>query len=307
MFDIDYVFTYVNNNEPIWQASFKKYCIDHDCITKLDSINGSRYNDMGLLPFLVEGIKKNMPWIRKIHIVVSNVEQLPKNIVDDERVHVVVHNDIIPSRYLPTFNSQTIEMFLPMIEGLSEHFIYGNDDMFPIGPLSPLDFFNEDGTKIRVNIKQYKLTLISNTFRKVCFNNTKDVITSFGFKTNLNLDKKQYYRPYHSISPMLKSHCMEVWNKCKSLIEAHLNAFRTSKQHNQYIFLIYSYLIGCVEPTPYVFKYVSCANPPMEIIKEILNTNNQVICINDNPELYRSEIVEKKLMIQNAFRERLSK
>ena len=270
----------------------------------IDSINGSRYNDMGLLPFLVSGIKKNMPWIRKIHIVVSNKEQIPNDIANDEHVHIVVHSDIIPAQYLPTFNSQTIEMFLPMIDGLSEHFIYGNDDMFPIGPLSPLDFFNEDGTKIKVNIRKYKLDLVANTFRKVCFNNTKDVIDAFGFTSNLN--KKEYYRPYHSISPMIKSHCMKVWEKCKDLIESHLEAFRTSKQHNQYIFLIYSFLIDSVESSPINFKYVSCANTHIEIINNILDKHNQIICINDNPEMYRSEIMEKKGMIQEAFRKRLS-
>ena len=108
MFDIDYVFTYVNNNEKVWQQSYKDYCIEHNCITMIDSINGSRYNDMGLLPFLVSGIKKNMPWIRKIHIVVSNKEQIPNDIANDEHVHIVVHSDIIPAQYLPTFNSQTI-------------------------------------------------------------------------------------------------------------------------------------------------------------------------------------------------------
>jgi hypothetical protein len=32
-------------------------------------------------------------------------------------------------------------MFLHRIPGLSERFIYGNDDMFPLSQLEPEDFF----------------------------------------------------------------------------------------------------------------------------------------------------------------------
>lgn len=305
MFDVDYVLTYVNNKEQVWLNTFKEYCLQHDMQDRLDSlIKGSRYLDMGLLPSLIMGIKVNMPWIRKIHIIVSNVEQVPIDIANDAQVNIVTHKDIIPSEYLPTFNSQTIEMFIPFIDGLSEHFIYGNDDMFPIGKLQPSDFFNEDGTKIKVNIRKYKLDLLANTFRKVCLNNTRDIIEAFEFTPNLS--KKEYYRPYHSVSPMIKSHCMKVWEKCKTLIENDLGAFRTSKQHNQYIFLIYSFLSDCVESSPINFKYVSCANTPIEIINNILDKNNQIICINDNPEMYRSEIIEKRGRIVEAFNKRLS-
>lgn len=304
MFDIDYVFPYVNNSEPVWIETFKKYCIENNKENLLDSINGDRYKDFGLLPTLINCIKTNMSWIRKIHIIVSNVEQLPPEIRNDEKVHVVLHKYIIPNNFLPTFNSTTIEMFLHNIKDLAEHFIYGNDDMFPVDKLEPSDFFNEDGTKIKINFNREKLSIIPAQFRQVCYNNTKTVIDCFGLPNTLN--KREYYRPCHSISPMIKSYCIEVFNKCKDKIYEQIRAFRTGLQHNQYIFLVYLYLLNLTEESPISFKYVCCKNTVQDIVDNIKNKNNQIICINDTPNKNRDDILNSSYTIIEAFKERLS-
>jgi hypothetical protein len=84
-----------------------------------------------------------MPFVRTVHLVVSNVEQVPEWL-DQSKIHVVLHKEIIPESLLPTFNSTTIEMFLYRIPGLAEHFIYSNDDMFPINSMSAEDFFKDE-------------------------------------------------------------------------------------------------------------------------------------------------------------------
>ncbi|MQT05573.1 stealth conserved region 3 domain-containing protein, partial [Streptomyces jumonjinensis] len=48
-------------------------------------------------------------------------------------------------RVLPTFNSHAIESQLHHIKGLSEHFLYFNDDMFLGRPVTPQDFFHSNG------------------------------------------------------------------------------------------------------------------------------------------------------------------
>lgn len=83
-----------------------------------------------------------MPFIRTVHLIVSNIEQVPEWL-DQSKVHVVLHKDIIPEDLLPTFNSTTIEMYLHKIDGLSEHFIYSNDDMLAINALSQENFFKD--------------------------------------------------------------------------------------------------------------------------------------------------------------------
>lgn len=48
---------------------------------------------------------------------------------------------IFPSKYLPTFNCNPIELNFHRIPGLAEKFVYFNDDMFLLRPVEPEIFF----------------------------------------------------------------------------------------------------------------------------------------------------------------------
>lgn len=50
-------------------------------------------------------------------------------------------SDFVPAQHLPTFNSHVFETFLWQIPGLSEHFIYLNDDMVLAHPIQPPRLF----------------------------------------------------------------------------------------------------------------------------------------------------------------------
>jgi hypothetical protein len=63
-----------------------------------------RFRDWGTLRYLFRGIAENMPFVRKVHLVVSHESQVPEW-VNREEVHIVLHKDIIPAEFLPTFNS----------------------------------------------------------------------------------------------------------------------------------------------------------------------------------------------------------
>jgi len=56
------------------------------------------------------------------------------------KLHFVCHEDYIDGHYLPLFNSHPIENNLHRIDGLSERFVYFNDDIFVVSPVEP-DFF----------------------------------------------------------------------------------------------------------------------------------------------------------------------
>ena len=51
------------------------------------------------------------------------------------------HRDFIPAEYLPTFNSNTIELNIHRIEGLADRFVLFNDDTFLTRGCRPEDFF----------------------------------------------------------------------------------------------------------------------------------------------------------------------
>ena len=51
------------------------------------------------------------------------------------KLNIVCHEDFIPQKFLPTFNSHTIEWNFHRIPGLTEQFVYFNDDMFLLKPV----------------------------------------------------------------------------------------------------------------------------------------------------------------------------
>ena len=73
-----------------------------------------RFRNWGTLKYVMRGISENMPFIDKIILIVSDHHQVPKWINTDF-VKVVYHKDFIPSKYLPTFNSRTIELCRKLI------------------------------------------------------------------------------------------------------------------------------------------------------------------------------------------------
>ena len=77
------------------------------------------------------------PWVRNIYLVTD--DQVPDWLdTSCPDVKVVSHREIFANQAdLPTFNSHAIESQIHRIEGLSEHFLYLNDDFFVGRPLSP--------------------------------------------------------------------------------------------------------------------------------------------------------------------------
>ena len=130
---MDAVITYVNGLDPVWREEYSRALN----IPALDK----RFRDWGTLKYLLRGIETYMPFVRNVYLVVSGRTQVPD--WASERLKVVTHKDIIPEKFLPTFNSTTIEMFLHRIPGLDERFIYFNDDMFPVAPSSEEDYFRD--------------------------------------------------------------------------------------------------------------------------------------------------------------------
>lgn len=92
----------------------------------------ARYTDNEEMKYLLRSIEKHFPNYRYIYIIMKD-EQFPKYLKPElknnkTRLKIIKHSDIIPKEYLPTFNSRAIEMYLHHIKGLSEYYIYANDD-----------------------------------------------------------------------------------------------------------------------------------------------------------------------------------
>lgn len=136
---IDFVITWVDGNDPKWQEEKDKTLIAQGLGGHIDG-RKERYRDWDNLQYWFRGVEKYAPWVRKIHFVTWG--HVPEWLnVDHPKLHIVKHEDFIPKEFLPTFNSHTIEWNFHRIEGLSEHFLYFNDDMFLLNKVKPTHFF----------------------------------------------------------------------------------------------------------------------------------------------------------------------
>lgn len=151
--DIDLVYLWVDGNDPKWQK--KKQTFTGKVSDTSEYNNIGRYISSDELKYALRSAERYTPWIRKIFIVTD--DQKPEWLeTSNPKVQLVDHHEIMPAEILPCFNSSVIEYFLHKIPGLSEHFLFSNDDMFFNADLLPDFFFAKDGFPI-VRLKRKPL------------------------------------------------------------------------------------------------------------------------------------------------------
>ena len=262
---IDLVIPYVNNNDLVWRKNYVDFCGKNRLQEKIVEMLGTRFGGLTFIYDQLKLAKKNMPWINKIYLLLSNKEQVIPSLLPSN-VEIVLHNEFIPGQFLPTFNSTTIEMFLWNIKGLSEKFIYANDDMLPTGALKPGDFFH--GNKIKIGWREDTWTQNSNVYGYQCHNCNVALSNRLG----INYPKDKVLKPLHSFTPMIRSHCKDSFFLIKDYILPHIRAFRTQYQYNQYIYPLYEHWKYGTMPSKIDFCYTE--------LKEDFDLNHQIVCVN---------------------------
>jgi hypothetical protein len=141
-FPIDAVYTWVDGADPEW---LKRRAAAEGDVYHEEAANAARYISRDELRYSLRSLHQYAPWIRRVYLVTD--DQVPEWLrADHPRIHVVSHRQIFSdSSLLPTFNSHAIESQLHHIEGLSEHFVYLNDDVFFGRLVSPQSFFLSNG------------------------------------------------------------------------------------------------------------------------------------------------------------------
>ena len=250
--------------DPVWQGEYAS-AVGGDVLAK-------RYRDWGTLRFLFRGIQKHLPFVNQVFLLVSGESQVPEWI-DRENVHVVLHKDIIPKRFLPTFNSTTIEMFMHRIPGLGEEFLYFNDDMFPVMDCRQEDFFVEG--KPVIGFAHHLFA--GGKYKKRVRNSDHQARKALGMKPGLF-----FVRPQHTCSPMLKSESDAVYNFSEDTISKVVSRLRTTSNFNQYLFLDYLYYQGKTVRGKISNKHLSPAvHSPETIARYVKTPSTKLVCIND--------------------------
>ncbi len=149
---IDAVITWVDGNDPAHRERMKAYGSKAD-FSRDDVAGSTRYASVGEIFWCVASINRFAPFVNKIYIITDGQDPrldvfLDKNFPEGHiPVEIVDHRTVFRGyeRFLPVFNSLAIESVMWRIPGLSEHFLYFNDDIMLAAPVTPGDFFTEDG------------------------------------------------------------------------------------------------------------------------------------------------------------------
>ena len=262
---MDAVITYVDGNDPVWKQDYEK--------TTNVPVMEKRFRDWGTLKYLLRGIETKMPFIRNVYLVVAHPSQVPEW-ADREQLKIVLHKDIIPAEFLPTFNCNPIEMHLHRIPGMDEEYIYFNDDMFPVGDCRPTDFFRD----ARPVIGYYTHLFASAMYKKICRNSDRLARKALGMKPSCF-----FTRPQHICSPMLKSQCEELYAKVEDEIrKTSATRTRTEENLNQYLFLDYMNYKGLVIREKISNKHFSVAVASPDSLRDFLHSpTRNLVCSND--------------------------
>lgn len=303
--EIDFVITWVDMNDPKWKQDFAKYSGKID--NSKNEVSEARFRDYGLLKYWFRGVDKFAPWVRKIHFVTCG--QKPEWLdITHPKLNLVNHEDYIPNEFLPVFNSSLIEIYLHKIPGISDNFVYFNDDDFIIKPLQQTRFFKnnlpQDIAVFRTNLGlslwskclKNNINIINKKFDK------KEIIRKdydkwfnpgYGKKARLNYLLKFYnkfitLRTPHNAQPYLKKTFEDVWAYAGDELKAmSVNRFRSERDYTQELFRTWQICSSDFEPYntyndtkmfPLLFK-------SKQAIKAIREQKFTLVCINDNEHI----------------------
>ena len=279
---IDFVIPWVDGDDPRWRTEKDKYekallppsFTSAPIVSKSSANADCRYRELGLLRYWFRGVEHFAPWVNKVYFVTCGQQPDWLN-TSHPKLVCVNHRDYIPEVYLPTFNANTIELNFHRIKGLSEQFVYFNDDMFLLQPIKP-DYFFKDGNPILLGTLKYPEYLGVNNWSHLAFNDYclvngkhdmgKSIwvnrtkwfnVSALGFRrafrnlicfwANKSLPVGNYE---HLASPNLKSTIEDIWENCFDVLDrASSYKFRSDEQVNQWLFCAWNQALGTFYPS----------------------------------------------------------
>ena len=145
-FPIDVVYTWVDDGDERWRARKNVVLREQRHAGQSDTATSSRFHNRDELRFSMRSLSMFVDFVHQIYLVTD--DQVPDWLdTSHGGVIVVDHRDIFGDfGHLPTFNSHAIESRLHKIDGLAEHYLYVNDDVFFGGHIYPQHFFLGNGT-----------------------------------------------------------------------------------------------------------------------------------------------------------------
>jgi hypothetical protein len=241
--------------------------------------------------------------------------------VNNPKLKLIKHEDFIPSDYLPLFNSCAIEFFFNRIKGLSEQFVYFNDDFFLINTVKPERFF-KNGLPCDIGMWNYvnsqaglhgctvfsAIDILNRHFDK------KEITKHSASKWfNIHYPKESLrnllflkspffvgFLDHHLPQGYLKSTFDIVWEVCeKELLRTCRNRFKSYEDVHSWLIRYWQLASGKFEPYNVLKdgKYYDLTDSSIDTIVDcIINQRKKMIVLNDSSSVHDFENDKKKLL-----------
>lgn len=321
---IDIVLTWVDNKDPAWIKEYEKY--------SKEKLYDVRFEELGTLKYIFRGIENFLPWIRTVHFVTFG--HLPSWMnLEHPKLQIVNHHDIFPdTSVLPTFNSSAIEMNFHFIQGLSETFIYFNDDTFVLKQL-PKEYFFTNGLPndfyiVRslfhddmfshllhsdmqiINDKMSKEHSLMKQFSRV-------LTLKYGWKALVRSSlllvigrQIPLFELYHHPQPHLKSNFIEVNNEYPEIIQKVRGLrFRSCNDVNQYVFRFWGLIKGKYYPKKNNDAYYVGVNDINDLtieLNKLKTIKPALVCFNEEPDFSTETYHRYKQLLHKYLDKQLS-
>jgi hypothetical protein len=296
---LDLVYLWVDMDDPVWS---KKQALDLNkpYVANLD-IDPNNYREIEFS--IMYSMKYMKDILGTIYIVTNN--QIPKWLESSpykSKIKIIDHSEIIPSQFLPCYNSIYIEMFIGRIPGLSKWSIHMNDDMFINDYVTHDTFFVTDNI---VRFVGYDGLVMTNKLYKKIMPHCKIThsrCTSWELYKKVDRPDKNYY--------LLKGHSPTIINKY--ILEQLLTKYwkyvvngHTPMRHSnniyltQFIYIQYMYHNKmAVFSNDYSYKFVDYTDNisnNSKYFKMIDNVNPTFFAINERNYAILSNKINNKI------------
>ena len=331
---IDFVVTWLDSSDPKWKEQY-----DYYKEAKGDKGKG-RFREMNIFRYWFRTVEKYAPWVNKVYLITNG--KFPDWInKDNPKLVLVKHEDYMPKECLPTFNSCAIELHMHRIKGLSEHFVYFNDDILLNGPVAP-EYFFKDGlpcdfnketcfnVPIYTHEEKFDITMsmladigIVNAYfdrwKTVCQSPRRWFGLHLGFKglvmSSILIKQRLFvgFSNYHTEQAFLKSTFEEVWEKEPEFLQTSCTRFREDVIANPYLFRYWQLAKNMFYPHKRRFATFQLEDRTTigDIEKALFNIDCASICLNDTSVLSEDdfvycmarikELLEKKYPQKSSF------
>lgn len=142
-FSVDFVYCWAGEGQQTTTGSLN--ADDHD--------TGGGWNEIW---YSLRSIEKNAAWANKIYILVNGEDPLPKFVVEGSKIRMVDRCSLFPDDQkdaCPTYNVDACQAVSHLIPGLSDHYIYIEDDNMIKQSTTVIDFFTKEGKpRVRTDI-----------------------------------------------------------------------------------------------------------------------------------------------------------